>query len=169
MNTNKSILQLGLTMVFSFAMSSCAQKTPATPTVDTVGTLAMSLAAIMQTQTAGAVTPTPIPPTATETPSFTETPAEPPTETPKPEPPYVVKFAGCYKGPGENYTLISNIDPSIRKSGKQVVTILGVGSDPGWIVIRNPYFNNPCFIRIENMEIDPQTDLTALPVMTPVP
>lgn len=169
MNTIKSTSRLVLTAVSILVFSSCAPQASPTPTVDVVGTLAMELAAVMQTQTAGAVTPTPLPPTATETPSFTETPSEPPTETPKPEPPYVVKFAGCYKGPGENYTLISNIDPSIRKSGKQVVTILGVGVDSGWIVIRNPYFNNPCFIRIENMEIDPQTDLTAFPVMTPLP
>ena len=157
------------TAVSVLLLSSCAAQTPATPTVDFVRTIAVELAAMMQTQTAGAVTPTSLPPTATETPSFTDTPSAPPTETPKPLPPVVSKFAGCYKGPGENYTLISNIDPSIRKSGKQVVTILGVGADPGWIVIRNPYFNNPCFIRIENMEIDPQTDLSQFPVMTPAP
>lgn len=169
MNVVKFHRQILSTLICLIFLISCSPQVPATPTVDAAGTLAMELAAVMQTQTAGAVTPTPIPPTATEMPSFTETPSEPPTETPQPEPPYVVKFAGCYKGPGENYTLISNIDPSIRKSGKQVVTILGVGIDPGWIVIRNPYFNNPCFIRIENMEIDPQTDLTVFPVMTPLP
>ncbi len=158
-----------LASVLTVLIASCAPQASPTPTMDTVGTLAMELAFVMQTQTAGASSPTPLPPTVTETPSFTDTPASPPTETPVPEPPSVITFAGCYKGPGENYTLISNIDPSIRRSGKQVVTILGVGSDPGWIVIRNPYFNNPCFIRIENMEIDPQTDLTAFPVMTPLP
>ena len=165
----KSRLYQVLTILLITTMTSCSPAEPATPTVDVIGTTAMQIANEIQTQTAGAVTPTPNPPTATETPSYTDTPPEPPTETPKPLPPVVSKFAGCYKGPGENYTLISNIDPSIRKSGKQVVTILGVGVDPSWIVIRNPYFNNPCFIRIENMEIDPQTDLAQFPVMTPAP
>lgn len=169
MNITRLSLRFVLTAVFVVGSSSCAPQAPATPTVDIVGTMAVELAAKIQTQTAGAVTPTPLPPTATETPMFTDTPSVPPTETPKPQPPAVIKFAGCYKGPGENYTLISNIDPSIRKSGKQVVDILGVGSEPGWVVIENPYFYNPCFIRIENMEIGPHIDLSQYKVMTPVP
>ncbi|MCC6299316.1 MAG: hypothetical protein IT314_08460 [Anaerolineales bacterium] len=150
-------------------ISACSPQEPAAPTVDVAGTLALELAYIMQTQTAGAVTSTPLPPTATETPMFTDTPSIPPTETPKPYAPAVIEFAGCYKGPGDNYTLISNIDPSIRKSGRQVVTILGNGNEPGWIVIRNPYFNNPCWIRQESMDISPATDLSAYPIMTPSP
>ncbi|NOH03170.1 MAG: hypothetical protein HND47_15020 [Chloroflexi bacterium] len=149
-------------------IASCAPQTPATPTVDIVGTAAAQMASVMLTQTAGAVTPTPPAPTETATPAITDTPAVP-TEKPALSPPSVVKFAGCWAGPGESYTLISNIDPSIRKAGRQVVTILGVGSEPGWYIIRNPYFNNPCWIRAENMEIDPLMDLSQFPVMTPPP
>jgi len=147
----------------------CGPQATAAPTVDVAATLALEIAWMMQTQTAGAVTPTPLPPSETATPLFTETLAVTPTDAPEPYAPVVIKFAGCYKGPGENYTLISNIDPSIRKSGRQVVTILGIGNEPGWIVIRNPYFNNPCWIRQEYMDISPATDLTAYPVMTPSP
>lgn len=157
-----------LTLSMSVFAAACAPQATPVP-VDIAGTLAVELAAMMQTQTAGAATSTPLPPTATETPSFTDTPSEPLTETPKPQPPAVIKFAGCYAGPGENYTLISNIDPSIRKSGRQIVNILGVGSEPGWVVIENPYFHNPCWIRMENMEIGPQIDLSQYKVMTPAP
>ncbi len=165
MNLHRVILAL-----FVLALiSACSPQEPAAPTVDVAGTLAMELARIMQTQTAGAVTPTPLPPTETATPIFTDTPSVPPTDTPEPYPPAVIEFAGCYKGPGDKYTLISNVDPSIRKSGRQVVTILGIGNEPGWIVIRNPYFNNPCWIQQKSMDISPATDLTAYPVMTPAP
>ncbi len=153
----------------TFTLAACAPQATAAPTVDVAGTMAVEIAAMMQTQTAGAVTPTPVPPTETATPIFTETSSVPPTETSEPKPPAVVVFTGCYTGPGENYTLISNIDPSIRNSGRQRVDILGMGNEPGWVVIRNPYFNNPCWVRLEHMEIDPQTDLSQYPVMTPGP
>jgi len=164
---NMAFIRNGITCAVMITISACAPQATAAPVVDVVGTMAVEIAAEMETQTAGAHTPTPLPPTASATPSFTETPSSPPTETSAPNPPVVSVFAGCYTGPGENYTLISNIDPSIRKSGKQVVTILGVGSEPGWVIIRNPYFNNPCWIKLENIEIDPNYDLTKFPVMTP--
>ncbi|MEW6084253.1 MAG: hypothetical protein AB1607_06635 [Chloroflexota bacterium] len=168
MQTNYRFSRIvNVTFFISLITISCAtQSADATPTVDMVGTLSIELAWVMQTQTAGASTPTPLPPTETATASFTDTPASPPTETQQPRPPAVVVFAGCYTGPGENYTLISNIDPSIRESGRQRVTILGIGSEPGWVVIRNPYFNNPCWIELKNLEIDPGYDLTQFPAMT---
>lgn len=162
------IRNAGLVFFIVVTTSACGPQAPATPTVDVIGTTAAQLAASIMTQTAGAVTPTPFPPTETPTPSVTDTP-EPPTEKPTINPPSVVVFAGCWTGPGENYTLVSNIDPSIRKAGRQVVTILGVGSVPGWYIIRNPYFNNPCWIKAENIEIDPNMDMTQFPVMTPGP
>lgn len=159
---------LAVIVFTSTFIASCAPAAAdPTPTADMIGTLAVELAWSMQTQTAGAVPPTSPPPTPSATPSFTDTPASPPSDTPEPRPPAVVVFAGCYTGPGDTYTLISNIDPSIRNSGRQIVTILGMGSEPGWVVIRNPYFNNPCWIKLEYLEIDPGIDLTVFPVMTP--
>jgi hypothetical protein len=165
--TNFSVQSAILAVLTTTIMIGCAPQAPATPTVDIVGTTAVQLAIVMLTQTAGAVTPTPFPPTETPTPMFTDTPAAPPTETPVPAPPSVITTAGCWTGPGDNYTLISNIEPGPR--GRTVVTILGTGSEPGWLVIRNPYFNNPCWIRIENLNIDPQINLSDYPVMTPGP
>ncbi len=148
------------------AIAACAPQAPATPTVDIIGTAAAQMAAEMLTQTAGAVTPTPAPPTETPTSIFTETPAAP-TEKPEIKPPALIAQTGCWTGPGDTYTLISNIELNDR--GRKNVTILGMGTEPGWIVIRNPYFNNPCWVKIEDMDIDPNMDMSQFPPMTPGP
>lgn len=150
------------------AITACAPQAPATPTVDLIGTTSAQLAAEMMTGTAGAVTPTPILPTETPTPEATSTP-EAPTKKPVIGRPMVIAFTGCWTGPGESYRFISNIDPSIRNNGKQAVTILGIGSEPGWYVIQNPYFNNPCWVKAEFLEIDPNMDMNQFKIMTPYP
>ncbi len=156
-----------ISMLTILVISACAPQTPGTPTPDLIGTISVQLAADMQTQTAGAITPTPLPPTATETPAFTATPEGPPTDKPVPKPAAVIAVAGCWRGPGDTYTLISNIEP--KANGRKNIIILGTGSEPGWYVIRNPYFNNPCWIRAENLAIDPIMDMSQFPLMTPGP
>jgi hypothetical protein len=158
------VIMIGLATIL--VSTACAPQATPTP-VDVIGTTAAQLAMVMLTQTAGAVTATP---TVTLTLPSTETPTlSPPTEEVKRKPTVVITFVPCYTGPDASYTFISNIDPSIRKNGKQVVEILGTGSVPGWVVIRNPYFNNPCWVRQENMEIGPHIILADYPVMTPGP
>lgn len=159
--------KLAIVFLLGLVIAACAPQAPATPTVDVVGTVAAQLASEMLTQTAGAVTSTPLPPTETPTPAFTDTPVAP-VEKPAVSPPRIIAVTGCWTGPGESYTLISNIEPR-ASTGKLQVTILGIGSEPGWYVIRNPYFNNPCWVAAENMEIDPNMDLAQFPVMTPSP
>ncbi len=155
-------------LILVMSITACSPAATPTP-IDIAGTAAQ-MAMVMQTQTAGAFTATPIPPTFTLTLPPTETPTPvPPTEEGIRQPPVVITFVPCYTGPNESYIFISNIDPSIRKSGKQVVEILGTGSEPGWVVIRNPYFNNPCWVRVENMEIGSHIILSDYPVMTPGP
>jgi len=149
------------------AITACAPQAPATPTVDLIGTTSAQLAAGMLTQTAGAVTDTPLPPAETATPVFTDTPAVP-TEKPAVSPPRLIANTGCWTGPGDSYTLISNIETR-PSTGKIQVTILGIGSEPGWYVIRNPYFNNPCWVAAENMEVDPNMDMNQFRMMTPGP
>jgi len=138
----------------------CAPQTPTPVPVDVVGSLAAELAVSMMTQTAAASSPTPTP----VTPTLTPTP-EPvtPTETvyvatKRPE---IEGFAPCWTGPGPNYTLISNISDAKR------VDLLGVGSVEGWYVILNPYFNVPCWVSAEHLQIFSDIDLSAYPVMTP--
>jgi hypothetical protein len=161
----KSLRMIVISLATILVNAACAPQVTPTP-VDVIGTTAAQLAMVMLTQTAGAVTATPIPPTVTLLPTETLTP---PTEEVKRQPPVVITFVPCHTGPDESYTFISNIDPSIRKSGKQVVEILGTGNEPGWVVIRNPYFNNPCWVKEENMEIGSHIILSDYPVMTPGP
>ncbi len=140
----------------------CTPKTTP-PAVDVIGTTAAELAIVMLTQTAGAHSPTPPPPTITPTLSFTETPTAEPTRSEPPKRPVVTEFTGCWTGPGDTYTLISNIDP------KKYVEIIGFGNVDGWYVIRNPYFRNPCWIQMAHVRVDPNMDLSVFPVMTPGP
>ncbi|MBK6794027.1 MAG: hypothetical protein IPG80_16190 [Anaerolineales bacterium] len=157
---------IALAALVLILLTACAPQA-ATPTVDIVGTTAAQLAVVMLTQTAGAVTATPIPPTETPTPAFTDTPSGPPTDRPQAKPAALIAQTGCWTGPGDTYTLISNIELNAR--GRKNVIILGMGTEPGWVVIRNPYFNNPCWVRIENMDIDPNMDMSQFPPMTPGP
>jgi hypothetical protein len=141
--------------------TACTPKATPTP-VDIMGTAAQ-LAMVMQTQTVAAYSPTPPPPTITPTLSFTDTPTAAPVSNVPAKRPMVTEFTGCWTGPGPTYTLISNID------AKKRVDILGVGNTAGWYIIRNPYFHNPCWIGAAYLNIDPNTDISAFPVMTPAP
>ncbi len=143
-------------------VSACAPAaTP--PPVDMVGTLAQQMVSDMSTQTANAPTSTPLPPTVTATSSFTDTPTPEPTTSGPLKKPVVLEFAGCWYGPGPTYQLDSNID-----TGKKV-EILGIGSVPGWYIIRNPYFHKLCWIEAAKVRVDADMDLSGLPVMTPMP
>lgn len=146
--------------------TACApEATP--PPVDIAGTLAVELASVMLTQTAAAYSPTP-PPSPTPQP-VTDTPI--PTDTVTPEPSgdpsiRIVTIIGepdppCTFGPGSSYEIQSYIH-----TPKQV-ELLGVGSVPGWYVIKNPYFGAACWLPTERVEIDPAMDLSTLPVIAP--
>lgn len=148
-----------ISFAIALIVTACTPKATPTP-VDIAGTAAQ-LAAVMLTQTVAAYTPTPLPPTVTPTLAFTDTPIPSPTNSKPPRRPVVTEFTGCWTGPGPTFTLISNISP------KKSVLILGTGSEPGWYVIRNPYFNNPCWIEAIYLDIDPNMDLSGFPPMTP--
>jgi hypothetical protein len=153
-----TLLALGTALILM--LSACTpQVTP--PPVDSAATMAIQLMHEMLTQTALAASPTPLPATATPIPS--ETPSPVPTEV-KPLKRTVIKiFTSCYYGPGPEYTLDSNILEGRR------VEIVGVGSVPGWYVIINPYFHKQCWVNANDLEIDPNRDLSTLPMMTPIP
>jgi hypothetical protein len=152
-----------ITALVILIITACAPKaTP--PPVDVIGTLAVRLASEMQTQTVAAYSPTPPPPTVTLTPVPTETPTIQPTTSGPPRRPQLATFAACWLGgPGSNYPLDSNIEEKTK------VDILGIGSIPGWYIIRNPYFHKPCWIEAVNLKIDPAMDLSQFPVITPEP
>ena len=137
-----------------------SQITP--PPVDTIATAVAQAASDLLTQTAVASSPTPPPPTITITPSPTETGTATPTLSGPPRlPQTVTEGAGCFFGPGPTYTLETHLH-----KGKGV-QLLGVGSVPGWYIIRDPYFHRPCWISVNDLKIFPGTDPSTFPVMTP--
>lgn len=142
-------------------ITACASTPVApTPSTDLVATAVFQQVYIPLTQTALAVSPTP---TATIPPPATETLTPEPTSDAPIKRPVVTARAGCWTGPGPTFTLISNIDP------KKYVEIIGIGSTPGWYVIRNPYFRNPCWIEAIYLRLDPRLDTSKFPLMTPAP
>ncbi len=147
-------------LIMMILLTACAPKaTP--PAVDVVGTRAVKLAVVMLTQTVAAYSPTLSPlPTLTSTPVFTETPSI--TATPAATTmPKVVGPAQCYTGPGPSYELTSNI------SDFKDVEMIGVGSVPGWYVIKNPYFYSACWIAAENLKLEVDFNVSAYPTITP--
>ena len=154
----KTILYF-ISMGLILSLMACAPSEPATPTVDVIGTMAVEMASSMQTQTASAYTPTPIPVTDTPIPSPTLTPE--PTKDPTVDHLIVVVTAPCYTGPGSTYQLVSNIE------APEAADLLGIGSVEGWYVIRNPYFNSPCWIETQFVELEPSMDITLFPTITP--
>jgi hypothetical protein len=157
-----SLTIIGLGTIIIMTACAPAPNSPPTLSADAMSTAAFQQVYVMLTQTALAASPTP---------SMTPSPTGLPTETFTPEPtsnvplkrPVVTAFTGCWKGPGPQFTLISNI------SAKKYVEVIGVGSVPGWYVIRNPYFHNPCWIEAIYVKLDPRLDTSKFPVMTPAP
>jgi len=153
------LMVIGLAIILGGA--ACASEPTPPPTVDAMGTMAAQLASVMLSQTVAAYSPTPLPATATPTPTETMTPE--PTSDKPPKRPVTTAFAGCWYGPGPAYVLDSNI------AERKYVDLLGIGSIPGWYIIRNPYFHKPCWIEAANLKFDPAMDLSKYPVMTPPP
>ncbi len=158
---NKHFL-LSLVGLIAIVMMSACSSAPAapTPSVDSVATVVFQRVYMPLTQTASAASPTPA---ATLTPPPTQTFTPEPTSSEPLKRPVVTAFAACWTGPGAQYTLISNID------AKKYVEIIGIGNTPGWYVIRNPYFHNPCWIEAIYLKLDPRLDTSKFPVMTPAP
>lgn len=154
----KRIILIFLTSLL--LISACTPQAPTTPTINVAGTLAIEMASLMQTQTALAASPTPIP--VTDTPVPTETPIPEPTKDSTIDIITIIRNVECRTGPGENYTLTSNLLVTER------VWLMGIGSVPGWYVIENPYFGSPCWVPADAVELDPAMDMTVFPtVMVP--
>ena len=143
--------------ILLFCMSAACSPQPTPMSADSMATsIALGVIAA-QSQTAQALPPSPTA-TATQTPTplptFTSTPTQQPV---------VTNLAACWFGPGRAYRLESNI-----KEG-EIVELLAVGTVPGWYIIRNPYFHQPCWIQAENLSLDPSFDPGQFPMMTPLP
>ena len=128
-----------------------------TPGVSTESpTLPLSTETQTLTQPASTVTSPLIP--------VTDTPG-PPTLTPTLQNPLVTTTAYCWSGPTSKtltYELVSSIQAGTH------VQLLGRGMEDGWWVVRNPRYNDPCWIQQEYVQIDPGYDTSTLRTF-PVP
>lgn len=97
--------------------------------------------------------------TPNSAPAVTSTPS--PSATP--EKPQVINDTLCSVGPGEKYEVVSAL-----KRG-EVVEIIGRGSIDGWLIIRNPRYNDPCWVSSKDLKVDASFDLNSLKIFNPPP
>lgn len=86
-----------------------------------------------------------------------------PVPVPTAQDPLVAYAALCWWGPGPIYEVISSLKQDIR------VKLAGKGSIPGWYLVDNPIYHVPCWVQDDYLQIDPNTDLSTLPIFTPPP
>lgn len=71
---------------------------------------------------------------------------------------YVQTAALCWFGPGQEYEVVSSLEEGIE------VSIIGMSQLPGWWIIDNPRFPGvACWVEEEDLEIDPDLDMSPLP------
>ncbi len=158
MSKNKSVIWIaGSTLILGLLACNIGTRRPASSVTNGLpsGTPSVSVAPSLtetQTETQPAVTEssTPIPVTDT---------ASAPTLTPTPQNPLVTTTAYCWSGPTDKtlkYEIISSIQAGTR------VQLLGRGIVDGWWVIRDPRYNDPCWIQQQDVQIDLSYDLSTL-------
>lgn len=154
---NRSLLAVAsLVLILACTLPWTAGGTDAAATmvVETVAALQTSLSA---SQTA--VPPATVPPTLPPLPTATA----PPPATPTFSNPVVKTTALCWTGPGSAYPVVSGIKQGIA------VEVLGVGSKVGWLVVKNPTYRDPCWIEVDNLQLDPYFTTAGLRVFNPPP
>jgi hypothetical protein len=132
------------------------------PTPDLSGTIIASTLGVLQTNSA--LTLTAEGPSATATPVAVGTPPPVASETHTPRPaqnPVVTKDSLCWVGPGSQFEVVSAIPAGTP------VELLGRGTLPGWYIVRNPIYRDPCWIPAANLSVPPGTDLASLPYFSP--
>jgi uncharacterized protein YgiM (DUF1202 family) len=119
----------------------------------------------LQTEMAVSLTVEPIPvqPTAAVAATMTPIPTPLPFVSPVPQRPVVQNTALCWTGPGPVYPVVSAV-----KAGTSV-TVLGVGSKAGWLVIENPTYHDRCWIEAKSLSLDPFFTTSGMQVFNPPP
>ena len=101
-------------------------------------------------------------PSILENPTATPSPTEAlPTSTP--QNPLVLETNLCWKGPGAQFEVVSALKKDER------VELIGQGSIPGWWIVNNPIYHDPCWAQAGYLKIDPGYNTAALPIFTPPP
>jgi hypothetical protein len=124
-------------------------------------TVATWVAATLTAQAASAPVPT-------STPFFAENPIPTPTATEAPptstpQNPLVLETNLCWKGPGAQYEVVSALKKDER------VELIGQGSIPGWWIVDNPIYHDPCWAQTGYIQIEPGYNTSSLPIYTPPP
>ena len=81
-----------------------------------------------------------------------------PSPSPTPEKPQVINDTLCLVGPGEKYEVVS----ALKRD--ETVEIIGRGSVDGWLIIRNPRYNDPCWVSARDLKVDASFDLNSLKI-----
>ncbi len=55
----------------------------------------------------------------------------------------------CWTGPGSQYEVVSAVRAGYR------VAVLGIATIPGWYIIRNPIYLDPCWIPANTLQLNP--------------
>ncbi|MGB2964679.1 MAG: hypothetical protein WBB69_11910 [Anaerolineales bacterium] len=80
-----------------------------------------------------------------------------------PNPEVTVKeSAHCWRGPGSSYENVSSLKPFT------IVEVLGIGEGGEYLVINNPKYQIPCWVKNENLYLD-KLDMTILPFIPVLP
>jgi len=148
-----------LAFILLLALGACNLPSGATPPPGLQGTAVVFTLTALQlvnppqpaASPADTLTPPPLPPTETSLPSA----------TPTPQAPLVLRDTLCWVGPGSYYEVVS----ALKKDTN--VELLGRGSISGWWVVRNPIYNDPCWVRENDLLIDPAYDTTNLKIFNP--
>jgi hypothetical protein len=146
------------TVMLGLAVLSCNLPS-GTGTPDTSGTIVASTLSALETGVA--LTQTVLSVVQTSTPIAGPTLPAGPTATPSG--PVVTKDTLCWVGPGKQFEVVSAIRTGAR------VELLGRGTIPGWLIVRNPIYHDPCWIQARDLQIDPGLDLSGLPYFSPPP
>jgi len=146
--------------MFTLILGACNMPSGRVDAVDSSRTAAAETVSAVQT---GNVNTQALPPVTVEvtTPAPTQTGF--PTATATPQNPLVINAALCWVGPGSVYEVVSALKQNER------VELLGRGSIPGWWIVRNPIYNDPCWVQERYLQIDPGYDTASLKVFNPPP
>lgn len=105
---------------------------------------------------------TPNPPTfASNTPLVVLTDTARPTSPP--QNPLVLETILCWKGPGDQFEVVSALKKDTR------VELIGRASISGWWIVDNPIYHDACWAQAEYLQIDAGFNTFLLPVYTPPP
>lgn len=67
----------------------------------------------------------------------------------------------CWVGPGDKFEVVSTIRAGVR------VALLGRGTVGNWFIVRNPIYQDPCWIPADIVQVDPSVNQAGLPYFSP--